>query len=301
MLCLSTRKITMLLLFATVWSTQQLALGAYSAEAEDLRALEGEWLYVEDRTEGRPAEEQGPPMSMKFKLRVEEDAVFMLRGSRPEQRLALDGSTVEVAKETSITRYTSEWKDGTLVFKTEIVRKADESRIAMVRMEFSPSAEGLLVRVPVNGINQVSLYQHPEDIELPKPATAKIDEIAWLAGTWIGSGNVSTEERWGPAAGGSMLGTSRTIKKGKMVGFEYLRIVERESGLVYVAQPGGKSPTEFPLVKLNGSRAVFENPRHDFPQRITYELSADGQLSASIGFTNGGRPRTFVFAREVNK
>ena len=31
----------------------------------------------EDRTEGRPSEDQGPPMTVKFPLRVEQDAVIL--------------------------------------------------------------------------------------------------------------------------------------------------------------------------------------------------------------------------------
>ena len=99
-------------------------------------------------------------------------------------------------------------------------------------------------------------------------------------------------------AGGAMLGLSRTVSRGKMVAFEYLRIVEREWGLEYVAQPGGRPPTQFVLTELGKTRAVFENPRHDFPQRIVYELSGDGVLIASIGFSNGGRRQRFVFSRE---
>jgi hypothetical protein len=43
---------------------------------------------------------------------------------------------------------------------------------------------------------------------------------------------------------------------------------------------------------------VFDNPRHDYPKRIVYELSAEGSLSATIGFTKGGSPRRFEFKRE---
>ncbi len=97
-----------------------------------------------------------------------------------------------------------------------------------------------------------------------------------------------------------MLGVSRTVKGGSMVAFEYLRIVERDGGLVYIAQPGGAAPTEFVLTDLGATAAVFENPRHDSPQCIAYELSAEGFLSASIGFINGGRPHLFEFTREGN-
>ena len=96
-----------------------------------------------------------------------------------------------------------------------------------------------------------------------------------------------------------MLGTSRTVsmEKDRMVAFEYLRIVERDGGLIYIAQPGGGSPTEFVLTEFGPNRAVFENPRHDYPQRIVYEASGD-DLTASIGFVNGGTPRRYEFSRE---
>jgi hypothetical protein len=67
----------------------------------------------------------------------------------------------------------------------------------------------------------------------------------------------------------------------------------------YLAQPSAP-PTEFVLTELGAMRAVFENPRHDSPQRIVYELSAEGRLIASIGFAKGGRLQRFEFKREGN-
>ena len=104
--------------------------------------------------------------------------------------------------------------------------------------------------------------------------------------------------------GGAMLAVSRTVRRAedRMVAFEYLRVVEREDGLVYIAQPGGGAATEFVLSELTtedgATRAVFDNPRHDYPKRIAYELSAQGTLKATIGFMKGGTPRRFEFTRE---
>ena len=96
-----------------------------------------------------------------------------------------------------------------------------------------------------------------------------------------------------------MLAISRTVNaRDRMSAFEFLRIVERDGGLVYVAQPGGAPPTEFVLTELSKTRAVFDNPRHDYPKRIVYELSADGSLTATIGYLKGGTPRRFEFKRE---
>ncbi len=131
-----------------------------------------------------------------------------------------------------------------------------------------------------------------------RPTPATIDQVAWMAGTWIGTdGGVAVEERWTPPAGGAMLAVSRTLKGGRMAGFEFLRIVERDSGLVYVAQPGGKPPTDFTLTAVSGNSATFENPEHDFPKLIRYTKRPDGALEARVG-DGGANDETYVFRRQ---
>lgn len=278
------------------------ASSAGSAHADDLSALDGQWLYVEDRTEGRPVEKQQPPMSVKFAFKVEEDAVIMVRSSSNE-RIALDGSINEVPASGRTTRYRGQWKDGVLEYDIETIRDTDKTRTSVIKRKFQITPDGLLVHVVVGDpavLDSVALYRHPEDIALPTPAKATIDDMNWLAQAWVGTRRTSSiEERWGPPLGGAMLGVSRTVSRGRMSAFEYLRIVERDGGLVYIAQPAGRTPTEFTLTKLDNKRAVFENPRHDFPQRITYELSDEGALTASIGFIKGGNPQSFNFTREA--
>lgn len=281
------------------------ATRAPSTQGADQRALDGEWLYVEDRTDGRPIEQHQPSMSGTFGLRVEKDAVVVLRGKgseRREIRVALDGSTTEVSEGKTVTRYSGSWKDGAFAYETNIVRVFDQTTIGLFRTTMRRLDEGLLVRVVVDppaSLDSTALYRHPQDIALPEPAKAAIGDLAWLAGAWVGArGASSLEERWSPPLGGAMLGVSRTVARGKMVAFEYLRVVERGAGLVYVAQPGGTPPTEFVLTEISAAKAVFENPRHDFPQRIVYELSAEGGLTASIGHAKGGKPQRFEFERE---
>lgn len=281
--------------------------GVQSTQADGLQALDGEWLYVEDRTEGRAIEQHQPSMSTKFTLRIEDDALVLVRRDG-EVRMALDGTVTEVGGGTgrsTVSRYHGEWKDGAFTYEIEIVRVSDDARVALIRTELRPTDEGLLSRVavdPPDGMKSVALYRHPKDIALPEPAKAAVGDVAWLAGAWVGkrgtSGKTSIEERWSPPLGGAMLAVSRTVSRDKMVAFEFLRIVERDGGLVYIAQPGGKPPTEFVLTELSSTRAVFENPRHDSPQRIVYELSGKGRLTASVGFARGGRPQRFEFKRE---
>lgn len=291
---------------------------------EGVYALGGEWIFVEDRTPDQPEARLGSPMASKFQMRVEEagDAVILNgHGSgHRDVRIALDGSVYEVTEQSKrVVRYQGSWKDGTFQYEVNFDRQPGQSGIGMIRRSFQPTPEGLIVRVavdpPADGKAeqgrpvQVGLYRHAEDIPLPTPAKAVIADVAWIAGAWVGtrSSGSSIEERWSPPLGGAMLAVARTVNTGgKMVAFEYLRIVEREGGLVYAAQPGGAPKTEFVLTEFGpteagGKRAVFDNPRHDYPKRIVYELSADGKLSATTGNLKGGTPRRFEFAPEGPK
>jgi Domain of unknown function (DUF6265) len=288
-----------------------MATRCVSAQDAELRALDGEWTFVEDLTEGRTLEQMTSPMSTKFSMRVEEGAIVLNgHGSgHRDVRVALDGSVTEIVEPKSIARYTGKWKDGTFEYEVAFERKSEgpSGGLKMIRRKFKNSADGLLVTVEMDPQfvkESIGLYRHAEDIPMPTPAKALIADLAWISGDWTGTKTTGSaiEERWSPVGGGAMLAISRSVNKsGKMFAFEYLRIVERDGGLVYVAQPGGAKPTEFVLTELSPTRAVFENPRHDYPKRIMYELSSEGRLTTTVGFTKGGTPMRVEFDRESKK
>jgi hypothetical protein len=292
-----------LLTLGGVFATQ-LTAATLPPQDPALRALAGEWIYVEDRTEGRAVESHQPSMSAKFGIRIEADAAVLVRRSE-EIRMPFDGSPTDVTREGRVSRYRGSWRDGAYTYEVEMLSATDQQRTGLLRFELRPTDAGLLARVavdPPTGMTSLALYRQAKDINLPTPAKATIGDIQWLASAWVGTrgsaGTTTIEERWSPPRGGAMLAVSRTVARQRMVAFEFLRIVERDGGLVYVAQPGGRPATEFVLTEVAKNRAVFENPRHDSPQRIVYELSDDGKLTASIGYAKGGKPQRFEFRRE---
>jgi hypothetical protein len=100
---------------------------------------------------------------------------------------------------------------------------------------------------------------------------------------------------WTPVAGQSMFGIGRTVKGGKLADFEYLRIVQDDKGIFYIARPkDNPEETSFKLTKLSGMEAIFENPTHDFPQKIIYRV--DGTtLFARVEGNNKGKMMGFDF------
>lgn len=122
--------------------------------------------------------------------------------------------------------------------------------------------------------------------QAPKSSLA---ELAWMAGSWVGTtGGVEMEEHWTAPKGNSMIGMHRDVAKGRTMSFEFLRIEQQGDQVVYLSMPGGRSPaTPFPLKEVSGTRVVFENPKHDFPQRIIYWKDGNDLRARIEGTMNG--------------
>lgn len=121
--------------------------------------------------------------------------------------------------------------------------------------------------------------------------------LAWLAGTWsFEKDGREVTEHWLSPAGGAMLGASLTVAGEKMVEYEFLVIRQGANGdIFYVAKPSGQAEASFKLIRVTEKEAVFENRRHDFPQRISYTLQDDGDLLAAIEGVKNGETRRVEF------
>jgi hypothetical protein len=91
-----------------------------------------------------------------------------------------------------------------------------------------------------------------------------------------------------------MLGLSRTIRSGKTTSFEFLRIATGAT-TSYIAQPRGRPPTTFRLTASGADWARFENPAHDFPQRIEYRRTPDGLHAETAGPDKDGKETVIPF------
>lgn len=110
----------------------------------------------------------------------------------------------------------------------------------------------------------------------------------WMSGYWLScAGGEEVAENWFGAGAGVLLGTNLT--RSSRTSFEFLRIASNaQGGLSYYSMPNGRSPaTEFAMVSNDGRRAVFENPAHDFPQRIIYARDGDVLTARIEGPVNG--------------
>jgi len=95
-------------------------------------------------------------------------------------------------------------------------------------------------------------------------------------------------------------GESRTWVGERPAGGEQIVLSPDSTGTwVYAADPDTQRPASFRATSFTDTLLVFENPGHDFPQRIGYRLAGNDSLYAWIeGMTPGrGRRVDFSFAK----
>jgi len=126
----------------------------------------------------------------------------------------------------------------------------------------------------------------------PSAAITAITDAAWLAGCWrMDDGRREMDEQWMAPAGNAMLGMNRSLRDGEFRGYELL-ILKPDSGrLIYEAHPSGQAPAQFASSHVSDSLLVFENPAHDFPQKLEYHRSgADSILARVFGSVDDPEP-----------
>jgi len=127
-------------------------------------------------------------------------------------------------------------------------------------------------------------------------AQSAANPMDWLTGCWrMTRGATTVEERWSDMQGGLMLGTSRTIRAGRAVEYEFSRITLAGDSLAFHAQPSGQAPATFVATTRTTDSVVFANPLHDFPKAVVYKRTSGDSVHAWV--EGGGRRFDFRYAR----
>ena len=127
------------------------------------------------------------------------------------------------------------------------------------------------------------------------PEPPSVDRLGWLAGEWVSESNDRwTEEQWSAPRGGLMLGIGRSGKSDRAMGFEFMRIAaEADGSVIFWGAPGGQRPVPFRLVEQDDGHAVFENPRHDFPKRVSYRRDGNRLVATVSGAGDASQSWTY--------
>jgi hypothetical protein len=119
-----------------------------------------------------------------------------------------------------------------------------------------------------------------------------VEQVGWMAGCWEQSAGARLiEEQWMRPRAGLMLGMSRTVVGDSLREYEQVALFQRGGHLIYAASPARQAPAEFTSIAVSDSAVTFENPTHDFPQRVIYRRRGADSLLARVEGTRGGQLR----------
>jgi len=124
------------------------------------------------------------------------------------------------------------------------------------------------------------------------PQHNDIRKALWLIGEWQHqTARGILYERWKQTSNTSLAGKSYYLNNKDTTVLETITIKQDKQNLWYIptvtGQNNGKA-VSFKLTEITIDKMVFENPEHDFPQKITYRrITADSLVAAISGMVNG--------------
>ena len=127
----------------------------------------------------------------------------------------------------------------------------------------------------------------------------KLNKAHWLLGDW----QQQTEdgillEHWERMNDSTYNGSSYMLIGKDTSSAESMVFMERGDTVTYiptVRDQNNNQAVKFTLTKSGDSLLIFENPLHDFPQKISYELLSEDSILAEVSGKMEGKVKTISF------
>ena len=121
----------------------------------------------------------------------------------------------------------------------------------------------------------------------------KLKKLDWLVGTWeqtLPDGIVT--EIWTKENDSTFSGKSYFIKEKDTIHLESIILSQKKEDLLYIPTVAGQNndePVTFKLTSDADNTFTFENPTHDYPQKINYKKISSDRLIATISGKQQGK------------
>jgi hypothetical protein len=127
----------------------------------------------------------------------------------------------------------------------------------------------------------------------------QIEKANWLIGEWQNSSETEkVTEIWEKENDSVYVGKSYSLRNSDTISSERIRLEEHGDKLFYIPvvknQNAGKA-VKFTFISSEVNQLAFENPMHDFPQRVSYSLITNDSLFAEISGMYKGQQQSEKF------
>jgi hypothetical protein len=128
----------------------------------------------------------------------------------------------------------------------------------------------------------------------------EFERLYWLNGVWnqtnLTKPGKELVEQWNKSGDYEMRGQATTTQNGDTVFVERTTLLIKDNAIYYVADvPQNNQPIYFKLISITANGFVCENSKHDFPKKITYELTGS-QLKATI--SGNGKSLDYLYVKK---
>jgi hypothetical protein len=134
---------------------------------------------------------------------------------------------------------------------------------------------------------------------------SKIVVADWLLGNWENkSADGDLLESWKKVNDSVYDGESYFIKGKDTLHFEKIQMKQKGEALFYIATVKGQNndkPVTFIHNDTIEKQLVFENPKHDFPQKIVYSQITKDSIVIQISGIQQGKPSSERFSMKKTK
>lgn len=133
----------------------------------------------------------------------------------------------------------------------------------------------------------------------------KIKAANWLLGNWESKsveGNLT--ETWKKVNDSTFQAQSYFIKEKDTLHFETITLQQKGEELTYTAAVKGQNndkPIDFKMTTSTEKQMVFENAKHDYPQKISYTQVTTDNIVAKISGIQQGKPSSEQFSMKKIK
>ena len=127
----------------------------------------------------------------------------------------------------------------------------------------------------------------------------------WLLGSWENKSELGyLQENWTKINDSIYQGSTYFIKEKDTLHNEQITLEQKEGKVRYVPTVKGQNndqPVVFLLTSQTAKQFVFENPNHDYPKKIIYNMINSDSLVAVISGVQEGKASSESFAIKKSK
>lgn len=134
---------------------------------------------------------------------------------------------------------------------------------------------------------------------------SKITDGTWLLGQWENKTNQGNLiETWVKINDSLFEGESFFIKGKDTLHFEKIKLEQKREALIYISTIKGQNNDE-PITFIQNDtiekQLVFENPKNDFPQKISYSKITNDSIVIQISGNQQGKPSSSKYSMRKMK